>query len=336
MVLDLAGAAQPMRRRDFITLVGGAAAAWPLAAGAQQRPAVIGYLNLGSPEANARTLAALRRGLAENGYVEGKNITIEYRWAQNDFGRQPELANDLVRRQVAVIVTNGISSAVAAKAATKTIPILFSTGGDPVAAGLVASFNRPGGNLTGFTNLGAEVEAKRFGLLHDLLPQATRFAVVVNPTSPNTEPISRSTQAAAAALGRQVDILGASNSREIEVAFAELTKKGTQALLVSPNNFLNSRRSQIVTLAALHRLPAIYGDRSFTEIGGLMSYGTDDTFGAYQGGIYAARILKGAKPADLPVIQSSKFEFIINLATARAMELAVPGDLLSIADEVIE
>jgi putative ABC transport system substrate-binding protein len=324
-----------MKRRDFITLLGGAAAAWPLPARAQ-RPAVIGYLNLGSPEANARILAGFRRGLSENGYVEGKNLTIEYRWAQNDFGRLPELANDLVRRQVAAIVTNGYSSAFAAKAATTTIPVVFGTGGDPVGVGLVASLNRPSGNLTGVTSLGAEVEPKRFGLLHDLLPQATRFAVLVNPTSPNTDALSRSAQAAAAAIGRQVDILGASNSRELEVAFADLQKKGTEALLVSPNNFLSSRRSQIVTLAALNRLPAIYPDHSFTEIGGLMSYGTDDSYGAYQCGIYAARILKGAKPADLPVIQSSKFEFVINLATARAMELAVPGDLLSIADEVIE
>jgi putative ABC transport system substrate-binding protein len=324
-----------MRRRDFITLVGGAAAAWPLAARAQ-RPAVIGYLDVGSPEANARILVGLRRGLAENGYVEGRNFTIEYRWGQNDFGRLPELANDLVRREVAAIVTNGFSSAFAAKAATNTIPIVFGTGGDPVAAGLVASLSRPGGNLTGVTSLGTEVEPKRFGLLHDLLPQATRFAVLVNPTSPNTDALSRSAQAAAAAIGRHVDILGASNSRELEAAFVDLPKKGAEALLVSGNNFLNSRRSQIVTLATLHRLPAIYSDRSFTEIGGLMSYGTDDSSGSYQGGIYAARILKGAKPADLPVIQSSKFEFVINLATARAMELAVPGDLLSIADEVIE
>jgi putative ABC transport system substrate-binding protein len=324
-----------MRRRDFITLLGGAAAAWPVAAWGQ-RPTVIGYLNLGSPEANTRRLAGFRRGLTETGYVEGKNLTIEYRWAQDDFGRLPELADDLVRRQVAAIVTYGYSSAFAAKAATTTIPIVFGTGGDPVGAGLVASLNRPGGNLTGVTTLSAEVEPKRFGLLHDLLPQASRFAVLVNPTSPNTSALSRGAQAAAAAIGRQVDVLGASNSREVEAAFADLQRKGTEALLVSANNFLNSRRSQIVTLAALHRLPAIYGDRSFTEIGGLMSYGTDDSYGAYQGGLYAGRILKGAKPADLPVIQSSKFEFIINLATARAMDLGVPGDLLSIADQVIE
>jgi putative ABC transport system substrate-binding protein len=324
-----------MRRRDFVRLLGGAAAAWPVAAWGQ-RPTVIGYLNLGSPETSARLLPGLRRGLTEIGFVEGKNLTIEYRWAQYDFGRLPELADDLVRRQVAAIVTNGFSSAFAAKAATTTIPIVFGTGGDPVEAGLVASLNRPGGNLTGVTSLGVEVEPKRFGLLHDLLPQATRFAVLVNPTSPNTDALTRSAQAAAAAIGRQVDILGASNSREVEAAFADLQRKGTEALLVSGNNFLNSRRSQIVTLAALHRLPAIYSDRSFTEIGGLMSYGTDDSYNSYQGGLYAGRMLKGAKPADLPVIQSSKFEFIINLATARAMDLSVPGDLLSIADQVIE
>jgi putative ABC transport system substrate-binding protein len=323
-----------IRRREVITLLGGAAT-WPLAARAQ-RPAVIGYLNLGSPETNARYLAGLRRGLTEIGYVEGKNLTIEYRWGQYDFGRLPELANDLVRRQVAAIVTTGYSSAFAAKAATTTIPIVFGTGGDPVQAGLVASLNRPGGNLTGSTNLGAEVEPKRFSLLHDFLPQATRFAVLVNPTSPNTDALSRSAQAAASAIGLHVDILGASNSRELETAFAELPQKGIEALLVSPNNFLGSRRSQIVTLAALHRLPAIYFDRSFTEIGGLMSYGTDDSYGAYQGGIYAGRILKGAKPAELPVMQASKFELIINLQTARAFGLDVPPSLLALADEVIE
>jgi putative ABC transport system substrate-binding protein len=324
-----------MRRRDFITLLGGAAAAWPLTALAQ-RPAVIGYLNVGSPEANARILAGFRRGLSEIGYAEGKNLTIEYRWGQNDFGRLSELADDLVRRQVAAIVTYGYSSAFAAKAATTTIPIVFATSGDPVEAGLVASLNRPGGNLTGNTNLDAEVEPKRFGLLHDLLPQATRFAVLVNPTSPNTDALSRSAQAAAAAIGRHVDILGASNSRELEAAFVDLPQKGIEALLVSGNNFLNSRRSQIVTLATLHRLPAIYSDRSFTEIGGLMSYGTDDSYGSYQGGIYAGRILKGAKPADLPVMQASKFELIVNLQTARALGLDVRPSLVAIADEVIE
>jgi putative tryptophan/tyrosine transport system substrate-binding protein len=324
-----------MRRREFITLLGGAAA-WPLAARAQQ-PAmpVIGYVNLLTPEASATNLAGFRRGLGETGYVEGKNVVIEYRWAQGDFGRLPQLLADLVRRQVAVIAATGYAAASAAKAATATIPVVFGTGGDPVDAGLVASLN-PGGNVTGVTSMGVEVAPKRFGLLHELSPQAARFAVLINSTSPNSEALIRDARAAAVAIGRQIEILAANSSREIDKAFTDLVQKRADALLVSPNNFLDSRRVQIVTLAALHRLPAIYGDRRYAEVGGLMSYGTSDSYSAYQVGIYTGRILKGEKPADLPVMRASKFEFIINLQTARTLGIEVPPGLLAVADEVIE
>jgi putative tryptophan/tyrosine transport system substrate-binding protein len=326
-----------LRRRDFITLLGGAAAAWPLAAGAQGRSMpLIGFVNLLSAESNNANLAAFRKGLGEMGFVEGRNVTVEYRWAEGDFARLPGLVADLIGRGAAVIYASGYGAAFAAKNATTAIPVVFGTGGDPVATGLVASLNRPGGNLTGITNMGLEVAPKRFEWLHELLPQARRFAVLVNPTSPNSDSFIREAEAAAAAIGGQIDIAPASNNREIDVAFDALSQKRAEALLVSPNNFLDARRVQIVTLAALHRLPAIYGDRRYAEIGGLMSYGTSDSYVAYQAGTYVGRILKGEKPADLPVMRSSKFELVINLQTARAFGLEVPPTMLAIADEVIE
>jgi putative ABC transport system substrate-binding protein len=326
-----------MRRREFITLLGGATAAWPLLARAQQPTLpVIGYVNLLAPETSIGSLAAFRKGLAEMGYVEGRNVAVEYRWAQNESDRLPELIADLIRRRVAVIVAPGNAAAFAAKAATTTIPVVFETGGDPVENGLVPNLNRPGGNLTGITNLGVEVGPKRFGLLHELLPPATRFAVLVNQTSPNSEALTRDAQAAAASIGRQVSVLAASNSKEIDAAFATMAQERTDALVVNGNAFLNSRRVQIVTLAAVHHLPAIYGDRSIAEIGGLMSYGTDNAYHYYQTGLYAGRILKGEKPGDLPVIRASKFELVLNLQTARSIGVEVPPSLVAIADEVIE
>jgi putative tryptophan/tyrosine transport system substrate-binding protein len=325
-----------IRRRDFITLLGGAAA-WPLTARAEQRGMpLIGFVNLLSAESNNANLAAFHKGLGEMGLVEGRNVTVEYRWAEGDFARLPGLVTDLIGRGTAVIYASGYGAAFAAKNATTAIPVVFGTGGDPVATGLVASLNRPGGNLTGITNMALEVAPKRFGLLHELLPQARRFAVLVNPTSPNTEALIREAEAGAAAIGGQIEIMSASKNREIDAAFDELSQKRAEALLVSPNNFLDSRRVQIVTLAALHRLPAIYGDHRYAELGGLMSYGTSDSYAAYQAGIYVGRILKGEKPADLPVMRSSKFELVINLQTARAFGLEVPPTLLATADEVIE
>jgi putative ABC transport system substrate-binding protein len=326
-----------MRRRELITLLGGAAAAWPLVARAQQpRLPVIGYVNLLAPEASVGSLAGFRKGLAEMGYVEGRNVAVEYRWAQNGRDRLPELIADLIRRQVVVIVAPGNLAAFAAKAATTKIPVIFTTGGDPVENGFVPSLNRPGGNLTGITSLAVEVGPKRFGLLHELLPQATRFAVLVNQTSANSEALARDAQTAAASIGRQVRILAASNSKEIDAAFAEMAKERTDALVVNPNGFLDSRRVQIVTLAAAHHLPAIYGDRLIAEIGGLMSYGADNAYQYYQTGLYAGRILKGEKPGEMPVMRASKFEFIINLQTARSIGVDVPPSLVAIADEVIE
>jgi putative ABC transport system substrate-binding protein len=325
-----------MRRRELLTLLGGATATWPLLARAQQpRLPIIGYVNLGA-EASTAELAGFRKGLAEMGYVEGRNVAVEYRWAQNESDRLPGLIADLIRRRVAVIVAPGNLSALAAKAATATIPVVFATGGDPVANGFVPSLNRPGGNLTGVTSLAVEVGPKRFGLLHELLPQATRFALLVNQTSPNSEALTRDAQTAAASIGRQVTIFAASNSKEIDAAFAGMARERTDALVVNPNGFLDSRRVQIVTLAAVHHLPALYGDRRIAEIGGLMSCGIDNAYESYQTGLYAGRILKGEKPGDLPVIRASKFEFVLNLQTARSIGLDVPPSIVAIADEVIE
>jgi putative tryptophan/tyrosine transport system substrate-binding protein len=327
-----------MRRRQFISLLGSAAAAWPLAARAQQAALpVVGFVYPSVPELSAGIVAAFRKGLNETGFVEGRNVTIEFRFGYNDIAQLPKLAADLVDRRVAVIATPGSTpSALAAKPATATIPIVFGIGPDPVEIGLVASLNRPGGNITGITSMNAELGAKRLGLLHELLPSAVRFAVLVNPNNRNAEPLTRDAQATASAIGREIEIFAASSAREIDAAFMSLLQKRADALLVSPDPLFDSRRVQLVTLATHHRLPTIYSFRENVEIGGLMSYGSSATERDRQVGIYVGRILKGEKPADLPVIRADKFEFVINLQTARVLGLDVSPTLLALADEVIE
>ena len=325
-----------MRRRDFITTFVGAAAAWPLAARAQQASIpVVGYVHSDSPQPVAGLLAVFREGLSETGYIEGQNVTIEYRWAENDLSRIPELVADLVRRRVAVIAAPGSAAvALAAQAATKTIPIVFSLGLDPVQLGLVASLNRPGGNITGVNSMSNELAAKRLGLLHELLPAATRFAVLVNPKNPTIESLKKDVEAAA--IGPQIEFFTASTGADIDTAFASLVQKRADALLVHPDNLFINRRVQLTTLAARHAVPAIYPLRPDAEAGGLMSYGTKLADAHRQAGVYTGRILKGAKPADLPVVQPTKFEFVINLQTAKTIGLTVPPTLLARADEVIE
>jgi putative ABC transport system substrate-binding protein len=327
-----------MRRREFITLLGGAAATWPLAARAQY-PAmpVIGYLYSGAPETSAFMVQAFRQGLNEAGFVEGQNVTIEYRWANNEPSRLPELAADLVRRRVAVIVTLGTSESVlAAETATKTIPIVFRTGGDPVELGLVTSLNRPGGNVTGINAMSLETVTKRLGLLHDLLPTATHFAALLNPSDPNAGFYSKDLKAAALGVGRKVEIFDASDIRQIDTAFASLAEKRPDALIVVSQGLLINRRVQIVTQATRIGVPAIYPNREFAEIGGLMSYGASATDQHRMAGVYVARVLKGEKPADMPVLRASKFELVINLQTAKIFHIDVPSTLLAAADEVIE
>jgi putative tryptophan/tyrosine transport system substrate-binding protein len=326
-----------MRRRDFITILSGAAA-WPLAARAQQ-PAmpVVGFLHTGTPEASTATIAGFRKGLSETGYVEGRNLAIEFRWARNDRDRLPELAADLVGRGVAVIAAPGnTSAALAAKAATTTIPIIYSGAADPVEIGLVASLNRPGGNVTGFTTMQADLAAKRIELLHELLPRAAHIALLVNPTNPGAELAIRDTQKAGLAIGQQIEVLAASTNREIDAAFASLVQGQADALLLAPETLFNTRRAQILTLAAYNRLPAMYTTRDDAEAGGLISYGPSGRDSYRQVGIYTGRILKGEKPADLPIVRSTKFELVINLQTARTLGLDVPPTLLALADEVIE
>ena len=327
-----------MRRREFITLLGGAAAAWPIAARAQQ-PAmpVVGFVYPGTPELSTGVVAAFRKGLGEAGFVEGRNVAVELRFAYGDNGRLPELMADLVHRRVAVIVTPGSTqAALSAKAATKSIPVVFSVGTDPVEIGLVASLNHPGGNVTGITSLNSELAAKRLGLMLELLPNAVRFAVLVNPSNRNAEALTRDAHAAASTIGRQVEILAASTPREIDAAFASAAQKRSDALVVSPEPLLDNRRVQLVTLAAHQRLPAIYAFRENVEIGGLMSYGSNAGERDRQVGLYAGRILKGEAAANLPVMRAAKFEFLFNLQTARALGLDVPATLLAQADEVIE
>ena len=327
-----------MKRRDFITLLGGAAAAWPLVARAQQAAVpTVGYLYVASPEAHAGRVAAFRKGLSETGYVEGRDVAIEYRWAHDEPARLPGLVADLVNRPVTVIAAGDLPSALAAKAASTTIPIVFETAADPVQVGLVASLNRPDANITGVTNTGGELGAKRLGLLHELLPGASRFAVLVNPNNPFiAEAWIKDIQAAAAAIGLQLEILRASTHREIDAAFTSIAQKRIDALVVMPDNLFGTRRVQFATQAARHAVPAIYSNREYAEVGGLMSYGTNIIDAYRQLGVYVGRILKGEKPANMPVLQPTKFEFVINLQTARSLGLTIPPDVLSIADEVIE
>ena len=329
-----------IKRREFITLLGGTAA-WPLGARGQQRTTipVLGVLFTGSPEQAAARVAAFRVGLSEAGYVEGRNVAIEYRWANNDLNRMPELAADLVQRKVAVLTGGDGVAALAAKAATSAIPIVFGTSSDPVQAGLVARLNRPGGNVTGITNTNTEIAAKRLGLIHELLPQATRFAVLTASSNLTYAPIVEELQelrAAVSSIGGQIEVLAADSNREIEATFADLVQKRIQALVMSPEPLFGSRVVQIVTLATRHAVAAIYPSREWTDVGGLMSYRSNFTELHRQVGIYSGRVLKGEKPGDIPVLRATKFELVINLATARAFGLTVPSKLLAIADEVIE
>jgi putative ABC transport system substrate-binding protein len=325
-----------MRRREFIGFAGGAAVAWPLAARAEQPIPVVGFLYVGSPEPNGKRVEAFRKGLSQAGYVEGQNVAIEFRWAEKDV-QLPELAAELVRRRVSAIVTPvSTQAALAAKAATPSIPIVFAVGGDPIALGLVASLNRPGGNTTGISILNVELMPKRLGLLRELAPQAKRFAALVNPDTAFTPAVVKSLQAGAAALGIRVEILRASTDGEIEAAFAEISQQPGSALLLGPDAFFTSRRVQIADLAARCALPAMYVIREFAAAGGLISYGPDIVNTCEQAGAYVGRILAGEKPADLPVAQSAKFEMVINLKAARALGLEIPATLLAAADEVIE
>jgi putative tryptophan/tyrosine transport system substrate-binding protein len=327
-----------MRRREFITLLGGAAAAWPLVARAQQPGLpVVGYLSAHLPGPSASLTGAFRQGLKDSGYVEGENVTIIYRWAEGQWDRLPALATELLHQRVAVIAAFGNSAVVAAKAATTAIPIVFSVGDDPVRLGLVASLAQPGGNVTGINNFATELAAKRLELLREIVPAATRVAVLVSPSNAVTaESTVRDTAAGARAMGLQVQVLNADTSREIDAAFARLARERSDALFVDPNPFFLSRRVQLVNLASRLAVPAIYFDRAFAEIGGLMSYGASLTDAYRQVAVYTARILKGTKPADLPVVQSTRFELVINHQTARMLGLEVPPTLLARADEVIE
>jgi putative tryptophan/tyrosine transport system substrate-binding protein len=326
-----------VRRREFITLLGGTAAAWPLAAPAQQ-PAipVIGYLGAGFPAVGANALAIIRQGLAEAGYVEGRNVAIEYRFAEGKYDRLPALAAELVRRQVAVIVAVPTPAALAAKAATATIPIVFIAAEDPVKVGLVPSLARPSGNVTGWSILFAELGPKQLGLLRELVPAAARIGLLINPSNINAEDLTNGLTAVGTAMGLQIEVVQASNSLEIDAAFASLVRKRADALVAGTDSFFFNRRLQLATLATRHAMPAIYNAREYAEAGGLMSYGASLREAFRQVGIYTGRIIQGAKPADLPVVQSSKFEFVINLSTARALGLEIPPTLLARADEVIE
>ena len=324
-----------MNRRDFIAGLGGAAA-WPVAVRAQQPELpLIGYLDVGSPESAVDRLPRFRKGLSEIGFVEGRNIAIENHWANNDFGRLPYLAADLVRRRVAVIVANTLSAARAAKGATDSIPVVFLTGGDAVEAGLVASLAKPGGNVTGMNALTVELGPKRLQLLHDLLPMATRFGFLVNPNAAVKLAISRM-EAAAATIGRPIEIVTAGTNREIDTAFATIIQRRVDALVVFPVPFFVDRHVQLTALTLRHAVPTIFPDRIFVEAGGLMSYAPNTLELYRQAGLYAGRILKGEKPSDLPVMQPTRFEFVINQQTARTIGIDVPPALLAQADEVIE
>ena len=327
-----------MRRREFIKLLGGAAMAWPLAARAQQlKMPLIGLLSAGAAGASPHLLTVFRQSLAEAGYVEGRNVAIEYHYAEGQYDRLPAMASELVRREVNVIVAaGGTAPALAAKAATATIPIVFSVTDDPVALGLVVSFARPGGNATGINFPLAELAAKQLGLLHELVPGARRIGLLVNPNNSPSEAVTKDVMAAASAAGIEIEVVEADSSRAIATAFATLAHNRAEALLIGTDPFLFSRRVQLATLAARHAIPAAFTAREFPEVGGLMSYGTSITEVFRQVGAYVGRILKGVKPADLPVLRSTMFEFVINMSTANALGLEIPPTLLSRADEVIE
>jgi putative ABC transport system substrate-binding protein len=326
-----------MKRREFITLLGGAAAAWPLAARAQQPTMpVIGYLGQGSPGAFGYLVRAFHQGLSESGFVEGRNVAIEYKWAEGQNDRLPALAADLVRRQATVIVTSGIQAALAAKTATTTIPVVFYTGADPVASGLVPSLNQPGGNLTGVTGLNAELGPKRLEVLHELVPVLTTIPVLVNPSDRSAGALSSDLQAAARTLGVELHVFHASTERDFDTVFATLDQLRAGALLINASLFFNTRSEQLATLTVRHSVPAIYQFRQFAAAGGLMSYGSSITDSHRLVGTYTGRILKGEKPPDLPVQQSTKVELTINLKTAKALGITVPITLLGRADEVIE
>jgi putative ABC transport system substrate-binding protein len=326
-----------MRRRDFITLLGGAAATWPLAARAQQ-PAmpVVGYLSAGTSSGDARPVAAFVKGLGETGYQDGKNVKIEYRWAENQYDRLSAMAADLARQRVAVISAMTTPAARAAKAATPTIPVVFTTIADPVQIGFVSSLNRPGGNVTGVTLLSVEVGPKLLELLHGAVPSASVIALLLNPTNPNAESQSKNTQEAALKLGVTIHVLNASTERDFDAAFAKLRELRAGALIIGQDVLFNSRSEQLAALTLRHAVPAIYPQPEFAAAGGLISYGASRSDAWRQAGIYVGRVLKGEKPAELPVVQSAKFEFVINLKTAKSLNLAVPQGLLNAADEVIE
>ena len=325
-----------MRRRDFIVLLCGAAT-WPLAARAQQSSMpVIGFLNPASSDGSGDRLRGFRQGLKDSGYVEGENVTIIYHWAENQFDRLPELAADLVRRRVAVIAAIAPPAVLAAKSATPTIPIVFLSSEDPVRLGFVASISRPGGNLTGVNFFSGEVAAKLLEFLRELVPAATRVAVLVNPTGPIASTTLKDVATAAGAMGLKIQVFNASTSREIDAVFATFVRERPDALLVGTDVILNSRRVQLVHLATRHAIPAAYSSRDFAEAGGLISYGSNIADAFRQAGVYTGRILKGAMPGDLPVVQASKFELVINAQTARMFGLTVPPSLLARADEVID
>jgi ABC-type uncharacterized transport system substrate-binding protein len=325
-----------MRRRQFITIMVAAAVASPLGTRAQQpKMPVVGFLNAGSPDGYAPYATGFLKGLSETGYVDGKNVTVDYQWARGQYDRVGVLAADLIRRKVAVIATNTPTAPVA-KAATTEIPIVFVSTGDPVTGGLVTSFNRPGGNLTGVGLLGPELETKRLELLHEVVPGTRPIGVLVNPANPAADLQLRKLKEAAGVIRRQIDILRASTAAEIDAGFEIAAKQGTAALLVVQDPFYNSHREQLVALAARHKKPVAYPLREFADMGGLMSYGHDLVDGYRQMGVYAGRVLKGEKPADLPVVQPTKFEFVINLKTAKTLGLTIPPSLLITADEVIE
>ena len=326
-----------MGRREFVALLGVAAATlWPLTLRAQQAMPVVGFFNSASPDGYAPMAAAFGQGLKQTGYVEGQNVVIEFRWADGHYDRLPDLAAELVRRKVAVIAAGGPPAALAAKAATSTIPIVFTSGTDPVKLGLVSSFNRPGGNITGVHLFLSELNTKKLGLLRDLLPQARAIGVLLNPTAENAELQSRDLQTAGQALGFQIQRVNASSDREFDSVFATLVELRVAGLVVSADPLFVNRREQLIALAAHHAIPAVYEVREFADAAGLMTYGTSIKVAYRQAGIYVGRILRGGTPADLPVLRSTKFELVINLKTARTLGLAVPPGILAIADEVIE